>query len=391
MIITAALLDNLRKTVRHEFKAALMAGAGTSKYKELATIVPSSSSSNAYGWVGKFPQMREWAGERAINSLKEFAYEIQNKKYEATLGVDRADIEDDNLGQYRVLAQAQGQEVLDFFDRMIASLMKGGFSGLCFDGQPFFDSEHPVYPNADGSGTPELVSNIVGSGAELGAPWYLVSLNRPIKPFVLQQRVEPELEEITDTKNDTVFMTDTYLYGVRWRGNFGYGLWQQAVASRAPLTAENFEAAYAKIMDAKRDGGDPMGLLPTHLIVPSSLMSAGEAVVKLEFLSGGVSNPNYKKVELIVSPWLDGRATVATPASDVPTGTYETAQDVTLTCDTEGAEIYYTDDGSTPTVESTRFTDAITVDATATIKAIAVKSGMITSGIMSVTITISGE
>jgi phage major head subunit gpT-like protein len=56
--------------------------------------------------------------------------------------------------------------------------MKDGFSGLCFDGQPFFDTEHPVYPKTDGTGDPESVSNIVGTGS--GKPWFLLSLDEEL-------------------------------------------------------------------------------------------------------------------------------------------------------------------------------------------------------------------
>ena len=174
--------------------------------------------------------------------MKEFSYEIENKLYEATLGIKRTDIEDDSLGQYRTLAQSEGQEVADFFWREIASLMKNGFSALCYDGQNFFDTDHPVYEKADGTGSNTQTSNVLGSGS--GAPWFLLDLSRPLKPFIMQERFKPEFDEIKDTSNQIVFMKDQYLYGIRYRGNWGYGLWQQAVASKEDLTADNFQKAY---------------------------------------------------------------------------------------------------------------------------------------------------
>jgi len=67
---------------------------------------------------------------------------------------------------------------------------------------------------------------------------------------------------------------------------------------------------------------------------------------------------------------------VAVPAFMPVAGTYTTAQNVTITCATAGATIKYSTDGSTPTSASATYTGVINVAATATIKAIAIKSGM---------------
>lgn len=66
--------------------------------------------------------------------------------------------------------------------------------------------------------------------------------------------------------------------------------------------------------------------------------------------------------------------TAAPTASPAP-GTYTAAQKVTLTSATEGAEIYYTLDGSQPTVSGTKYTGSLEVKQSVVIKAIAVKAG----------------
>jgi hypothetical protein len=186
--------------------------------------------------------------------------------------------------------------------------MADGFNGLCYDGQPFFDTEHPVYPNTDGSGDPKAVSNIVGNSGASGRTWFLLSLAGPLRPFILQQRSAPELDEITDPKNDAVFMRDVYLYGIRCRGNFGYGLWQQAAASRQDLTPENYEAARLAMRSFRRDGGAPLGIIPTHLVVDPSNEAAGRALLEMQFIPGGGSNPNYHTAELLVVDWTSSNA-----------------------------------------------------------------------------------
>ena len=58
-----------------------------------------------------------------------------------------------------------------------------------------------------------------------------------------------------------------------------------------------------------------------------------------------------------------------------------TSNRVTITCEIEGATIYYTTNGTTPTTSSTKYTGQITVSQNCTIKAIAVKSGYTNSDV----------
>jgi len=72
---------------------------------------------------------------------------------------------------------------------------------------------------------------------------------------------------------------------------------------------------------------------------------------------------------------------VATPTFDPPAGNYSSPQTVTINCATEGATIYYTLDGSTPSNKKTLYTGPITVDHDMTIKAIAYNSPMSASAV----------
>ncbi len=73
-----------------------------------------------------------------------------------------------------------------------------------------------------------------------------------------------------------------------------------------------------------------------------------------------------------------------TPAS----GDYTTTQNVEISCDTEGATIYYTIDGKNPTEESDVYNAPVEVSKTTTIKAFATKEGMKNSGIATATFNI---
>ena len=67
-----------------------------------------------------------------------------------------------------------------------------------------------------------------------------------------------------------------------------------------------------------------------------------------------------------------GASTVATPTFTPAAGKYAEAQNVTISCVTAGAVIHYTTDGSTPTASSPTYSGPIAVEATTTIKAIAI-------------------
>ncbi len=79
---------------------------------------------------------------------------------------------------------------------------------------------------------------------------------------------------------------------------------------------------------------------------------------------------------------------VATPTFKNPTGTYTDQVMMEINCETEGATIHYTVDGTEPTAESPVYNEAIAVGQTMTIKAIAMKEGMTDSEIAEVTYTI---
>ncbi len=82
---------------------------------------------------------------------------------------------------------------------------------------------------------------------------------------------------------------------------------------------------------------------------------------------------------------------VAVPVANPAGGTFDTQQSIVLSCSTAGAKIYYTINGAEPTTSSTIYATPISLAATTTIKAIAVKSGMTNSPVITKTYTVSTE
>lgn len=83
----------------------------------------------------------------------------------------------------------------------------------------------------------------------------------------------------------------------------------------------------------------------------------------------------------------NGLETVATPTFSPAAGLYEAEQDITISCTTAGASIYYTTDGAVPSTSSTLYTGTFKLAENKTIKAIAVKEGMNNSSVASATYT----
>ena len=76
-----------------------------------------------------------------------------------------------------------------------------------------------------------------------------------------------------------------------------------------------------------------------------------------------------------------GTPTCATPSFSPAAGTYTQAQNVSISCATEDATIYYTTNGDDPTTNSTIYSETISVSSEMTIKAMAAKSGYENSAI----------
>ena len=93
-----------------------------------------------------------------------------------------------------------------------------------------------------------------------------------------------------------------------------------------------------------------------------------------------VKEGNYTNSEVATASYtIKAREVVATPTFSPAGGAVQEGATVSIACATEGATIYYTTNGATPTTASTKYTGTITVNSAMTIKAIAVKDGYYTN------------
>jgi phage major head subunit gpT-like protein len=294
MLINANSIEIVRQGFRSVFNSAFL--DVKTNYKTVSMIVPSSARDETYGWLGNFPEIREWIGERIICNLRAYSFTITNREFESTIKVKRNDIADDRYGLFKPMFTEMGRATAQHPDRLIFSLLASGFENLCYDGQYFFDTDHPVLVNGD----EQSISNVQAGD---GPGWYLLDTSRGVKPMIWQEREPYQFTSLDGENDENVFMRGEYLYGTRARVNAGFGLWQLAFGSRAPLTKENYEAARAAMMALKADNGNSLGITPTVLVVPTSLEGAGRRVLKAT-VNGGEANEWAGSADLIVSHFL---------------------------------------------------------------------------------------
>ena len=265
-------------------------------YQRIATVVPSTTESETYAWLGDIPGMREWLGDREVQNLSGSDYTIKNKDFELTVGVGRNAIEDDKIGLYNPSIQMLAESAALHPDELVFSLLSDAFAALCYDGKPFFAADHPVgektvsnkltdklslqsyitarammqsFKNSKGRSlglVPDLLvvppaleatardiliadyvngtRNTMKDTAEIhveprltsDSAWFLLATKRPLKPIIFQQRKKPKFVSITEETSPNVFMQKTYLYGVDSRDNVGFGFWQMGVGSDGSKT-----------------------------------------------------------------------------------------------------------------------------------------------------------
>lgn len=303
MFKKSELLKALDTAFRKEFSAGLK--VLEPQWGTVAMKVSSSTATNTYAWLGQFPKMQEWVGDRQIKNMQAQGMTIENKLFESTVAVPRTAIEDDQVGLFTPMVKQAAQSAAELPDDLVFSLLKKGKSTLCYDGQNFFDTDHPVYQNVDGTGTSKTQSNITTGSASGKPAFYVLDDSQAIKPLIWQERTTPEIETKFDpSESDHVFMKDQYLWGVRARGNAGFGFWQLIHrVEDSELNSETLEKVLTAMRTLKGDGDKQLNIRPTTLLVPPSLEFAARKLLEAELIDG-TTNTLKGVLKVVVNPFI---------------------------------------------------------------------------------------
>jgi len=297
MLVNEANLAGLFRSYNVIFNQGL--AAIKPLWDQIAMLVPSTGEDEDYGWLMDIGGMREWLGDRVVKDLSGCHYNLRNKNFELTYGLDRNKIEDDKYGLFNPKITQLAQAAMRHRDALVFALLTGGFTGICADGQCFFDDDHPVGESTQ--------SNTGAGSANNG--WFVLDTSQALKPLVLQMRKQPELVSVTKSDSGPVFNAREFRYGVDDRKNAGYGLWQLAYGSKDTLTMAHLSAAFQAMMGFTNDDGEPLGIFSGTkplVVVPPSLGPTALSLKNNDPIWATTATTNYLvgSFDLLISPWL---------------------------------------------------------------------------------------
>ncbi|MDK3025574.1 Mu-like prophage major head subunit gpT family protein [Cupriavidus taiwanensis] len=296
LVVNRANLNALFQAYKVLFQNAF---TGTqADWDQVAMRVPSTTAKEVYPWLGQTTRFREWIGDRVLQNLMLHDFTIKNKPWENTVTIDRDEIDDDTYNVYGPMIAQLGQDARQHPDELVFGLLASGFDQSCYDGQYFFDTDHPVL---QANGTTASVSNFQGG---TGTAWYLLDTSKMVKPLIYQVRKDYKFVAMDQETDEQVFTSKKFRYGVDARSNVGFGLWQLAYASKQELTPETYGAARAALMSMKGDNGKPLGVRPSLLVVPPSLDAKGLEILQAEKNASGATNVYRNTAKQLTTPWL---------------------------------------------------------------------------------------
>lgn len=111
-------------------------------FTKIASVIKSKSDKETYSWLTASPSLREFTDERHINALSGSKYTLENKTWEATIGIEREVIEDDLYGQIQLRIEDLASNAAKHKNRLVFETLANGCNEKCFDGNTFFAANH---------------------------------------------------------------------------------------------------------------------------------------------------------------------------------------------------------------------------------------------------------
>lgn len=292
MIINGASLESLRVGFQGIFQDAFE--QVQPEWEPFVQRMQTTNDTESFNWLDGMPSVHQWVDDAQFETFAAQAWEIGWRKWQSGIQVAREDIVDDKLGNVRPRIGDLGDIVRRHPGQLLYQRIKAGDTSVCFDGEYFFDTDHPgsqankmtgaltsanlnammdlfslrrdrngnllntrmthlaVPPalrntarallepltlangatNLDRAEVQLIVLPELQNGADGSAvKWYGFDLSRRLKPFVYLEREGVQFDAQDNVANDNVFLRQIYRYNAWYRGDVNYLMWQLAAMS----------------------------------------------------------------------------------------------------------------------------------------------------------------
>jgi len=182
------------RAVIGRFYRTLEQDAGIGWVDPVSMYFRSDQESEEYAWLGQTPAMREWVGGRHAKGFNENKILVKNKHFEATLEVPVRHMRRDKSGQVMTRIDELAMRANAHWATLLSTLIIGGESTVCYDGQFFFDTVHEE--GDSGSQSNDISADISGYPTGIHGT--------PAKPSVaeMQHAIMDGLQQLARVRDD---------------------------------------------------------------------------------------------------------------------------------------------------------------------------------------------
>lgn len=154
-------MTNLQsRAVIGEYVRRLSQDVGGGWIPLVANEFRSDQPSEDYAFLGAVPTMREWKGERKVKELRDDKFTIVNSHFESTIEFKKKDMRRDKTGQIDLRIAEHVQRAQSHMASLLSTLILNGKTNTCYDGQFFFDTDHPNNGTAGGTQSNKINADI---------------------------------------------------------------------------------------------------------------------------------------------------------------------------------------------------------------------------------------
>lgn len=210
MAWTQAESTLLRRNVRAAFFNELE-GPDLDLAGLLATTISTEDPTEDYAWLGNVPAIREFKGDRIVRSIPTEKVSLSDKTWEGTVGFDRHTIEDGKLGQVEMRIRDLAVRARQHKNRRMTDVMEAGAATVGYDGQYYFDSDHPSN-KAGGSNRSNLLTQSITAATRITAAEAEIAIAQFVEHFTL----------LLDDQGEPMGMTSSGMtivcHATQWKG-----------------------------------------------------------------------------------------------------------------------------------------------------------------------------